>query len=525
MLTEGWDTNTVTHILGVRAFGTQLLCEQVVGRGLRRHPTSLAKPRPTATAVRRRIRRHPRHPLRLRDRAGEGRRRSRAEAGDPCPRGARARGAVDPLSARCRLPHRTAGRTARRATSPHELAARADAGAGRALPMVRLEGMVGEGHDISPDSARRRCAPTPSRCISRSGCCSATFATDGEPPPYHLFSQLQPITRRWIKDMPGAKGGTKAGMLTYAEIADQAAALIYGAICRANADGGPIVKAMLDPYNPAGSPTMCIHHHEDDLWRPTRAMPRQLRGLRFRLGGGVRRVVEAHPATLLREEPGARLRGAVARRRDSARYLPDFIVRIDDGHGPDDPLNLVVEIKGQKDIFDQIKAETMRALWAPGVNALKHVRSLGLHGAHRCVRDREGVWGACRRTANEAKQPEVSEGNALFRGTSLAQAALTFGVSWCSDVLAAADPARDAIGRPHSLLGPDYATRRSQARFLRVVTLEDAETVHNAFFDRGFREEDDLMKLHYYPETDSSLHRAEEHARNGSARDRIRARC
>ncbi|MFV2063124.1 MAG: BPTD_3080 family restriction endonuclease, partial [Chloroflexota bacterium] len=36
MLTEGWDANTVTHILGVRAFRTQLLCEQVVGRGLRR---------------------------------------------------------------------------------------------------------------------------------------------------------------------------------------------------------------------------------------------------------------------------------------------------------------------------------------------------------------------------------------------------------------------------------------------------------------------------------------------------------
>jgi type III restriction enzyme len=36
MLTEGWDANTVTHILGIRAFGTQLLCEQVVGRGLRR---------------------------------------------------------------------------------------------------------------------------------------------------------------------------------------------------------------------------------------------------------------------------------------------------------------------------------------------------------------------------------------------------------------------------------------------------------------------------------------------------------
>jgi type III restriction enzyme len=41
MLTEGWDTNTVTHILGVRAFATQLLCEQVVGRGLRRQSYDL----------------------------------------------------------------------------------------------------------------------------------------------------------------------------------------------------------------------------------------------------------------------------------------------------------------------------------------------------------------------------------------------------------------------------------------------------------------------------------------------------
>ncbi len=49
MLTEGWDANTVTHILGVRAFGTQLLCEQVVGRGLRR--MSYAAERRTATST------------------------------------------------------------------------------------------------------------------------------------------------------------------------------------------------------------------------------------------------------------------------------------------------------------------------------------------------------------------------------------------------------------------------------------------------------------------------------------------
>ena len=41
MLTEGWDANTVSHVLGVRAFGTQLLCEQVVGRALRRQSYDL----------------------------------------------------------------------------------------------------------------------------------------------------------------------------------------------------------------------------------------------------------------------------------------------------------------------------------------------------------------------------------------------------------------------------------------------------------------------------------------------------
>lgn len=41
MLTEGWDANTVTHILGIRAFNSQLLCEQVVGRGLRRRDYSV----------------------------------------------------------------------------------------------------------------------------------------------------------------------------------------------------------------------------------------------------------------------------------------------------------------------------------------------------------------------------------------------------------------------------------------------------------------------------------------------------
>ena len=35
MLSEGWDAKNVTHIMGLRAFTSQLLCEQVIGRGLR----------------------------------------------------------------------------------------------------------------------------------------------------------------------------------------------------------------------------------------------------------------------------------------------------------------------------------------------------------------------------------------------------------------------------------------------------------------------------------------------------------
>jgi type III restriction enzyme len=43
MLTEGWDSNTVTHIIGIRPFQSQLLCEQVVGRGLRRRSYELTE--------------------------------------------------------------------------------------------------------------------------------------------------------------------------------------------------------------------------------------------------------------------------------------------------------------------------------------------------------------------------------------------------------------------------------------------------------------------------------------------------
>ncbi|RVD04789.1 hypothetical protein EN749_35320, partial [Mesorhizobium sp. M7A.F.Ca.ET.027.02.1.1] len=46
-------------------------------------------------------------------------------------------------------------------------------------------------------------------------------------------------------------------------------------------------------------------------------------------------------------------------------------VQIDDGRGADDPLNLVVEVKGFRGLDAQLKAQTMETLWVPGVNNLK----------------------------------------------------------------------------------------------------------------------------------------------------------
>jgi type III restriction enzyme len=50
------------------------------------------------------------------------------------------------------------------------------------------------------------------------------------------------------------------------------------------------------------------------------------------------------------------------------RYIPDFIVRVDDGHGEDDLLNLIVEIKGYRREDAKEKKSTMDTYWIPGVN-------------------------------------------------------------------------------------------------------------------------------------------------------------
>jgi len=372
MLTEGWDTNTVTHILGVRAFGTQLLCEQVIGRALRRlsyEPGESIDP--------------------------AGNRLLDAEYADIL--GIPFDFAIEPIAIKKRTPKsvtqvfavkerealaiRFPRVTGYRAELPEE---RFDArftdeskltldtrmvGPAKA----RLEGVVGEGHTISPEVLDEMRPSTVAMHVSKR--LVERYFRDGDAmPPYHLVGKLQPIVRRWIEQCLTCKGGTKIGMLTYADVADKAAALIYSAIARhAGERDEPVVKAILDPFNRAGSTSnVRFITSKKTLWQtaPDRCHINYV-VCDSDWEAEFARVVEEHPATFCYVKNQAL--GFEVPWRDGAtprRYLPDFIVRIDDGRGPDDPLNLVVEIKGQKDATTQIKAETMRTLWVPGVNNL-----------------------------------------------------------------------------------------------------------------------------------------------------------
>ncbi|HWJ75037.1 MAG TPA: DEAD/DEAH box helicase family protein [Kaistia sp.] len=367
MLTEGWDANTVTHILGVRAFGTQLLCEQVIGRGLRRqsyelnadglfnteYADILGIPFDFATEPQKVVRTPPKPITRVH--AVKGRERLAIRF----PRVAGYRTELPPDRIAAIFNEDSTLRVTPELVGPCT---------------TRLEGLVGLGHDISPDALDDMRPNTVAFHLTKR-LVELYFREGDQDPPYHLYNQLQPITRRWLRDHVVLSGGTKLGMLTYAEIAEKAAQLIYAGIVReASADGAPVVKAILDPYNPRGSTDFVVFNTtKANLWRtaPDKSHINYV-VCDSDWEAEFARVVETHPATLAYVKNQALgfevpyLSGSVPR-----RYLPDFIVRIDDGHGADDPLNLVVEIKGFRGLDAQLKAETMATLWVPGVNNLK----------------------------------------------------------------------------------------------------------------------------------------------------------
>ena len=368
MLSEGWDANTVTHILGVRAFGTQLLCEQVVGRALRRQSYDgvedghlepeyadvfgvpfdfTAKPVPVVTKpVRPRLQVYAVRPER------------------------------DALE--IRFPRVVNYRTAAPTNGFHAefnddsvLTLTTDlVGAAR----VENAGLIGSAAKLGLEHLDR----------TRNGAVAYELAarlldtryrdTMGTPT-VAAFSQLKNIARRWLDECLRCEGGTRPAQLLYAVLADRACEKIEAAVTRFELKARSSVRAVLDPYNPTGS-TSSVDFTTTKRLR-YRTHPR-----RCHINWAVLdstwelefcRVINAQNF-VKRWVRNDGLGFEVPYRSGGVwrRYLPDFIVVLEDGEGENDEdfLHLVVEIKGYRgqDAID--KKEAMETQWVPGVNAL-----------------------------------------------------------------------------------------------------------------------------------------------------------
>jgi type III restriction enzyme len=131
------------------------------------------------------------------------------------------------------------------------------------------------------------------------------------------------------------------------------------------------IKAILDPYNPVGS---SLHIN----FTTSKALRWKTDGRKCHINWIVCdsdweaefcRVAEAHPrvrAYVKNQSLGLEVPYLLGSTQH--KYLPDFIVQVNDAH--EDPLNLIVEIKGYRGEDAKEKANTMSAYWVPGVNNL-----------------------------------------------------------------------------------------------------------------------------------------------------------
>ncbi len=366
MLTEGWDANTVTHVLGVRAFGTQLLCEQVIGRALRRQSYDLnddglfnveyadvlgvpfdftakpvvAPPQPPRETVQVRAVRPERDALEIR-----------------FPRVA---------GYRVELPEE---RLTARFTDDSTLELTPDL---VGPTITRNAGIIGEAVDLSLDHLEDTRTSTLLFHLTHR-LLYTKWRDAGEAPKLHLFGQLKRITREWLASHLVCKGGTYPAQLMYQELADMACNRITAAITAAFADERPI-KAVLDSYNPIGSTA----HVRFNTSRPHRWQTDPARChvnwvvLDSDWEAEFCRVAESHPrvkAYVKNHNLGLEVPYRYG--SETRRYLPDFIVLVDDGHRDGDLLHLVVEIKGYRREDAKEKKAAMDTYWVPGVNNLR----------------------------------------------------------------------------------------------------------------------------------------------------------
>ncbi|MFO7579921.1 MAG: DEAD/DEAH box helicase family protein [Nitrosomonas halophila] len=365
MLTEGWDANTVTHVLGVRAFGTQLLCEQVIGRALRRQSYELneqglfnveyadvlgipfdftakpviAPPQP------------PRETIQVRAVLPE---REDLEIRFPRVAGYRVELPEERLTAQFN------------GDSVFELT---PAIVGPSI--TKNSGIIGEAVDLSLEHIKdMRRSSLLFHLTQR--LLYTKWRDPGEEPKLHLFGQLKRITKEWLDTCLVCKGDTYAGLLMYQALADIACERITAAITRAEQDKRPI-KAVLDPYNPTGS-TRHVNFNTSKTDRyETDSRRCQLNWVILDSDWEAEfcRVAEAHPKVLAYvKNHNLGLEVPYRYASETRKYRPDFIVQVDDGQGEGNPLNLIVEIKGYRGEDAKEKKSTMDTYWVPGVNNL-----------------------------------------------------------------------------------------------------------------------------------------------------------
>jgi type III restriction enzyme len=365
MLTEGWDTNTVTHILGVRAFGTQLLCEQVVGRALRRRNYQLNEagkfdveyadilgiPFNFASEA---VQVTPKPPVERLNVKAVRPDRDKLEIIFPRVQGYRTESLPNRLTADFQDDH------AMRLT-PDDIGA----------TMTLLSGIVGEEQNLTLEHTKDMRQSTIIMHLTTRLMMTRFRDANGEPQ-MHLFGTLKPIVKRWLDTHLECVGGTYPAQLMYQELADKACNRINDAINQ-SAGGNSYIRAILDPYNPRGTSHFVNFHTTKDAWG-TRAdkSPVNYAVLDSGWEGEFCRIVESHPRVLRYvKNQGLGLEVPYLSGGQQKTYIPDFIVLIDDGHGPEDPLQLIVEVKGyrREDVKD--KSNTMKTYWVPGVNKLK----------------------------------------------------------------------------------------------------------------------------------------------------------
>jgi len=363
MLTEGWDANTVTHVLGVRAFGTQLLCEQVIGRALRRQSYDLneeglfnveyadvlgipfdftAKPVVSAPQP-------PRETIQVRAVRPE---RDHLEIRFPRVEGYRVELPEERLTARFNE------------DSVLELTP------DLVGPSVtRNEGIIGEGVDLTlVHTGDLRRSTLLFHLTQR--LLYTKWRDPGEAPKLYLFGQLKRITRQWLDSCLVCKGGTFPAQLMYRSLADMACERITAGITSTLLGSRP-VKAVLDPYNPTGSTShVNFTTSKTDRWVTD---PRRCHINWVILDSDWEaefcRVAESHPrvrAYVKNHNLGLEVPYRYG--SEVRQYIPDFIVLVDDGR--EDPLRLVVEIKGYRREDAKEKKSVMETYWVPGVNNL-----------------------------------------------------------------------------------------------------------------------------------------------------------